>query len=208
MAGCGVGLGAGLMYVLDPEQGRRRRAQRSDRASHAAGVAHVTLDKRARDLGNRARGLVAGAGSHFRGEQVTDEVLANRVRSKMGRAVSKPGDVEVSASEGRVTLRGVVWAREAERLLRCVSRVRGVRGVESQLKLKRRHGEAPDAGRENGKGNGEHVVGRHFAPKHLLAAVAGSGLALYGAKRRGAFGAVLSVVGMRMLRHGLEVRAS
>src|SRR5688500_8806514 len=118
LAGCGVGLAAGLMHVLDPVYGMRRRARLRDRVSHAAHAVRVTLDKRARDVGNRARGLVAEAGTHLRCEQVSDETLAARVRSTLGRAVSKPGDVEVAVSEGVVTLRGIVHAQEAERLLR------------------------------------------------------------------------------------------
>lgn len=56
LAGCGVGLGAGLMYVLDPDRGRRRRAQLRDRTTHAVGEALDTLGKSGRDIRNRARG--------------------------------------------------------------------------------------------------------------------------------------------------------
>jgi hypothetical protein len=199
----GVGAGAALMYLLDPDRGRRRRARLHDQALHAAGAARATLGKRARDLSNRTRGLVAEAGTHFRCEQASDEVLAERVRSKMGRAVSEPGDIEVSVGEGRVTLRGVVFAHESERLLRCVARVRGVQGVENQLKIKRRHGEALKAERENGRGSVGRAPESLSAPRRFLATVAGSGLALYGAKRRGAFGSIVSVVGVSMLRRGL-----
>ncbi|HEX6185100.1 MAG TPA: BON domain-containing protein [Pyrinomonadaceae bacterium] len=206
LAGCGVGLGAGLLYVLDPVYGRRRRALIRDKALHAAGVSRVVLGKRARDIGNRLRGVVAEAGTHLRREEVSDEALAARVRSKLGRVVSRPCDVEVLVSEGRVTLRGVVRSQEAERLMRGVSRVRGVRAVDDQLKLKRRHGEAPSPAPENG--NGAHNGHRHLTPGRLVAAVAGSALALYGAKRRGALGPVMSVVGVKMLRRGLGGPAS
>lgn len=200
LAGCGVGLGAGLMYVLDPDRGRRRRALLRDKALHYAGEARITLGKRGRDIGNRARGLLAGAGSHLRcGEEVSDGVLAERVRSKMGRAVSEPGDVEVAVSEGRVTLRGIVPAGEAERLLRCVSKARGVLAVENQLKLKGRRGEAARAGHSGGGVNGEHSTEHTISITSLLATVAGSGLALYGARRRGVLGSAVSLVGLRML---------
>src|SRR5215204_4144811 len=186
LAGCGVGLGAGLMYVLDPVYGKRRRALLRDKTSHVAGVSRVLLGKKARHLGNHVRGFVAKVGSHFRCEEVSDEALAARVRSKMGRAVSKPEDIDVTASEGRVTLRGIVRSQEYDGLFRCVSKVRGVRGVENQLKLKVHHGRP------------------RLAPVRLLAVVTGSGLALYGANRRGPFGTAVSVVGLRMLRRGLS----
>ena len=202
VAGCGVGLGAGLMFVFDPVYGKRRRGLIRDKVTHAAFASRDVLGKRARYIGNRARGLAAEAGAHLRRERVSDETLAARVRSKLGRAVSKSGDIEVLASEGRVTLRGIVPAQEAERLLRRVSKVRGVLDLENQLKVKRRHGEA--AGGERANGNGAHDGRGHLAPGRLLAAAAGSALALYGAKRRDAVGTVVSVLGVRILRRGLH----
>lgn len=55
----GMVIGAGLMYLFDPEQGGRRRALLRDQlvglSSDAAGV----LGKTARDLRNRAQGVIA-----------------------------------------------------------------------------------------------------------------------------------------------------
>ena len=203
LAGCGLGLGAGLVYFLDPDRGRRRRVLLRDKTLHFAGEAREVLGKRGRDLGNRARGLAAEAGARFRCEEVSDETLIARVRSKMGRAVSEPSDIEVLASEGRVTLRGIVFAHEAERLLRCVSKVRGVKGVENQLKLRRRHGEALPAARENADRNGARQTDGSLTPRRLLVTLAGSGLALYGARRRGVIGPVVSLIGVRLLRRGV-----
>ncbi len=56
----GAGLGAGLMYVLDPQMGRRRRAVARDRAVHLAHEARDAAGTVARDMSNRARGLAAG----------------------------------------------------------------------------------------------------------------------------------------------------
>jgi hypothetical protein len=200
--GIGAGLGAGLMYVLDPDRGHRRRAMLRDRARHAAVATRDTLDKKARDVRNRARGLVAEAEAALRHEPVSDDVLEERVRSQVGRAVSRPGDVEVLAREGRVTLRGVARAGEAERLLRRVAGVRGVREVESQLNVRGQHG-----GRENGGANGEGEAGdarrSSSLPSRLLATAAGGSLALYAARRRGFVGSVAGIIGVRMLTRGL-----
>ena len=62
----GVGLGAAIMYFLDPDAGRRRRAVARDKALSAANDAGSRLDAKSRDLGNRARGLVAEADSLLR----------------------------------------------------------------------------------------------------------------------------------------------
>lgn len=196
----GVGIGMSLMYVLDPERGRRRRAMLRDRTTHALRTTRVTLGKKAQYMSNRLRGLAAEAQTALRREAVSDEVLEQRVRAQLGRAVSKPCDVEVLATEGCVTLRGVARAVEVERLLRRVSRVRGVRSVESQLNVKGLQHAEHAHGSTNGKGVMSHAPDRHAASSRLLATVAGSGLAFYGARRRGVFGTLAGVVGMRMLR--------
>jgi hypothetical protein len=57
-AGVGV-VGAGLMYMLDPERGRRPRALVRDKA---AKIEHKLVDKgrgRAKDLINRSKGVAA-----------------------------------------------------------------------------------------------------------------------------------------------------
>ena len=199
----GVGIGLGLMYVLDPARGRRRRAMLRDRTTHILRSTRVTLGKKAIDLGNRARGLTAEARTALRCEAVSDEVLERRVRSQLGRAMSKPGDVEVLAAEGCVTLRGVVRAREVERLLRRVSRVRGVRSVESQLNVKGLHATEHANGGAAVKGGTNHTPERPSVPVRFLATVAGGGLAFYGVRRKGVVGSLAGVVGMRMLRRAL-----
>lgn len=57
-------LGAAVMYVLDPEQGSRRRALARDKAHSARVKARKSFDSASRDLANRTRGLRAGA-SHL-----------------------------------------------------------------------------------------------------------------------------------------------
>jgi hypothetical protein len=64
----GMALGAGLMYVLDPEGGRRRRALMRDKAYSWANDARGLAEKKARHLGNQARGVMAGARSMVAGQ--------------------------------------------------------------------------------------------------------------------------------------------
>ena len=56
----GAGLGAGLMYLLDPQMGRRRRALARDQMAHLAHEAKDAAGVVAKDMKNRARGLAAG----------------------------------------------------------------------------------------------------------------------------------------------------
>jgi uncharacterized membrane protein len=71
--------------------------------------------------------------SRFTREEVPDEILCERVRSRLGYAVSHPGAIEVSALSGRVVLSGAVLERDYVRLLRTVWAVRGVADVEDRL---------------------------------------------------------------------------
>jgi hypothetical protein len=50
----GIGTGAAVMCLFDPDRGNRRRAILTDKASSLANQLPVTLDKTGRDLSNRA----------------------------------------------------------------------------------------------------------------------------------------------------------
>ena len=139
----GIGLGAALMYMLDPERGNRRRALVRDKLVSAAHKTSDGLGATARDLHNRAFGLAAESRSMFNRAETTDEVLVERVRSKMGRIVSHPSSIEVAASDGRVTLRGPILAREVDDLLSCISNVSGVAEVDNQLEVHEQPGDIP-----------------------------------------------------------------
>lgn len=127
----GLALGAGCMYFLDPYQGRRRRALVRDQLLSACVQSGDFLAKAIRDLGNRASGIMAETPYAWTEEEVDDATLVARVRSQVGRAVSHPRAIEVTATQGRVTLRGPVLAHEVSRLLQMVRSVRGVQAVDN-----------------------------------------------------------------------------
>jgi hypothetical protein len=54
----GAGLGAGLMFLLDPQLGKRRRAHARDKALSWSRRATVAVDRTSRDVRNRAYGTV------------------------------------------------------------------------------------------------------------------------------------------------------
>src|SRR6185436_5550374 len=91
----GGALGALAMYFLDPQQGRRRRALARDRVTHAAKAAGEAGSVAARDAVHRAQGLVAETRRRFSDDPVSDEVLAERVRAALGRAVSHSHAIDV-----------------------------------------------------------------------------------------------------------------
>lgn len=65
----GIGLGAGLMYVLDPRMGRRRRAYIEDKIGRGFHEGQEFLEDAGRDLTHRAQGVVAETRSWLAGEQ-------------------------------------------------------------------------------------------------------------------------------------------
>lgn len=131
--GLGAGLGAGLMYLLDPTGGRRRRAMARDKAIHTYHRGSDALRKSTRDLGNRSKGLAAGVRSRLRREETLDPVLHERVRSSLGHCVANPGAIHVQAHEGHVILEGHILAAEVDRLLREVGTLPGVQTIENRL---------------------------------------------------------------------------
>jgi osmotically-inducible protein OsmY len=139
----GLGLGVGLMYFLDPERGRRRRALVRDKVAHATRVSTNALGSAGVDLAHRATGLVARVRSVLRSGPVDDDVLVERVRAKLGRMVSHPHAIAVAAVEGVVRLRGPVLQSEVQRLMRSVTRVAGVRRIVNQLEAHSSVGHAP-----------------------------------------------------------------
>jgi hypothetical protein len=130
----GLGLGAALMYVLDPERGKTRRARVRDKAVRAVNRASDRLGARSRDWKNRARGALARV-KVTQPETVDDAVLEERVRAELGRSVSNPGGIDVTALAGTVSLSGPVVMSDLDGLLSAVRGVSGVVDVENRLEM-------------------------------------------------------------------------
>jgi uncharacterized membrane protein/CBS domain-containing protein len=201
----GVGLGAGLMYLLDPDLGRRRRALARDRAVRAVGRIDDCVNAAACDLAHRARGVAAEVRARLVSEQVSDDVLVERVRSRIGRYVAHPHALGVAARNGQVVLTGSVLKGELDRLLDAVGSVRGVRGLDAGgLAAHDEPGDRPwlQGGRRL-PGERPNLLQESWAPAtRLLAGAAGCGLMANCLARRTPAAVLLGTAGF-----GLFVRS-
>jgi hypothetical protein len=131
----GALFGAGLMYVLDPDRGRRRRALVRDKISRGSRQVGEFADRRTRDFANRMKGAVQEGRARIRDrEGVDDATLAERVRAQLGHVVSHPGSVEVLVTDGRVILRGPVLRGEIANIRERLDKTRGVSDYSIELK--------------------------------------------------------------------------
>ena len=193
----GLGLGAGLMFMFDPDRGRRRRALARDQMAHAARILARATGATSRDLTHRIYGAMAESGNLFRREEISDDVLTDRVRARIGRSVSHPHAISVTVNNGHVSLSGPVLAHEAPRLLSGVSSVRGVKGIENVLTV---HTEAENISSLQG---GRPRTGDRFAlmqtnwspTARLMAGLTGGALMANCLARRDLVSAALGTLG-------------
>ena len=128
-----VAAGAAAMYYLDPETGRRRRALVRDKGAAAGRDVRKSARATGRRVSNRMHGAMAEMESGMDDAPVTDDVLHERIRSRLGREVARPGDVEVEVNDGHVVLSGSASAEEMASLARAGAGIDGVNDVENRL---------------------------------------------------------------------------
>ncbi|HEY3804974.1 MAG TPA: SRPBCC family protein [Kofleriaceae bacterium] len=195
--------GAGLMYFFDPDRGHPRRAKLANAAVHARKREHELVGKAVRDARHRVRG-VAERVKHRDDRDIPDEVLAGRVHTGLGRAVSHPRAIELSVNDGCVLLRGDVLEREADALLAAVHGTAGVRDVIDELA---RH-DAPDSiAVLQGEGRAMRTRDGAWTPALQVGAMgAGALLATYGVARRGLVGLAVAGAGGALLVRAIANR--
>jgi hypothetical protein len=131
--------GAALAYLLDPDNGRRRRNMSRDRVGAAFRRGFRGLAKGSRAAGAEAYGLTRRI-THLRPEEPipeNDPTLVRRVESEVFRDPAIPkGQINVNAEAGVVVLRGELDRPEQINTLEAaVRRVPGVRDVKNLLHL-------------------------------------------------------------------------
>src|SRR5215211_3643087 len=130
-----IGLGAGLMYFLDPEHGTRRRAMVRDKANRFVNNIDESIDLALDDTRNRTRGVLSEMTARLSDQGAPDWILEERVRSNLGRLARHTGALDIRADGGRIYLSGLVLREDEEAIVKAALRTRGVHGVENQLQV-------------------------------------------------------------------------
>ncbi|HJZ96196.1 MAG TPA: SRPBCC family protein, partial [Candidatus Solibacter sp.] len=181
-----------LMYFSDPNRGKRRRVIVRDKVN--AGLRDVAreLDKAGRDLRNRSHGLASAARSLVSRGETDDVVLVERARSAIGRAVSHPHAISVTAEPGgRILLTGPVLADEVSELLRCVQSIGGVKEVVNRLDVHREPGTMALLQGGRRRQTRSELAQECWTPALRVGAAAVAGIALAGSTRRGGFAGLI-----------------
>lgn len=201
----GVGIGLGVMYFLDPARGGRRRAGIRDRIVHFSHILRNGIDITSRDLLHRTQGFIAVTRNSMRNENVDDDILIERVRSKLGRIVSHPHAIQVEARNGIVKVSGVILHHELKALILAIERVHGVQGIQNELEPHKRTENIPSLqGGSPKPGEKLDIFQSNWAPStRFLVGLGGSALLFSGMRNRGISGTVLGVFGISLVSRAI-----
>lgn len=165
-----VGVGAALVYFLDPVSGNRRRALVREGAQRRFRDAQDYLDTASRDLMNRSKGVIGEMRSHLQAQKVSDDLLVRRVAAKLGHHVIHAKSIGITADNGCVTLQGPILRSQVDDLIEAIQRVPGVKEIRNELEIH----ETPDIPELQG---GTTLSRKRWTPGKRLA-VGSAGLVL------------------------------
>lgn len=200
-----IGLGAGLMYFMDPQYGEQRRELVRNRANRFVRDIDNSIDIARQDARNRARGVLYEMSARLSEEGIPDWILEERVRSNLGRTTGYTRGVDIRAENGRVFLTGSALREDQEAIVKAAIRTRGVHGVENQLRTVDRQQDITGFESEPSTQQTNPLELRHtWSPAtRLLSSVGGSLLTLYGLTRKGVAKPVLSTAGLVLTARGM-----
>ena len=189
MLGAGAaGLG---VYFFDSKDGHKRRTRFIKQTKTVVAAAKHEAEKSLKDAQHHFVGGIACLSARLRNEEATDEVIVERVRSRMGRVVAHPHPIKVVSDQGLITLWGPIARHELLPLLYKVKATPGVKDIQNHLTAYDPKEEIPSSHSENGK-SGE-IAWSPF--KRLLIGAAGAAAVIYGFYRKNAFGRALALAG-------------
>lgn len=199
----GAGLGAGLMYFLDPDRGRRRRALMRDKSIRWSRKTREFAGSTPRDMRNRAQGMGAAVKSWVQPEPpVPDHVLAERIRSKLGMFSRHPSAIDVHVTDGTATISGPVLQDEIDGICGAIAKIPGVKQIFNRLEPHASPADVPALqGPMEGKPGPRYALMQsHWSPTaRMAAAIMGTAALLYGLNQRTVSAATLAASGFGLL---------
>jgi len=121
-----LALAVRLVYLLDPDNGRQRRAALGAQCGKAVDQLKARTQETREQLSDRYHSAYARARSWLTSRRRQDETLSSTIRMNLFRAVPPLNRVGVVAHNGEVILHGDVLAQEHDRVLQIVGSVPGV----------------------------------------------------------------------------------
>lgn len=131
-AATALAAGLGLMYLLDPTDGARRRSWLLGKATRCANETGDFFRRTGRHLANRSRGMAHDTQSMFQRDEASDRTVAERIRARLGHLEQPTSDLNVAVVDGRVTIAGRCSPGDVDAVL---STVQGTPGVASIVNL-------------------------------------------------------------------------
>ena len=131
----GAAIGAGLMYILDPNRGNARRAKLREKAVRAIHIAQRETNKQLRNAGNHLAGTMREIKSSIRdrSSEVSDDIVLDRVRAQLGRDVRHMRMLDFTVQDGCVIVAGPALCGEAEKIRCRLRKTRGVRNCDVRV---------------------------------------------------------------------------
>jgi uncharacterized membrane protein len=201
-----IGLGAGVAYFFDPKQGENRRTLLRDKANSLVDRMDESVYAAVEDTRNKTRGVLSEWTAKLSNQDSPDWLLGERVRSALGRLSPHSRSIGVRVEDGQVHLSGSIIRDEKDTILRAASRTRGVREVIDELQVFYSP-EEMSAFHDMPTSKSQDAPAwkqQNLSPAtRLLTSVGGSLLTLYGIKRKGLAGPVLSTAGLLLTARGM-----
>jgi uncharacterized membrane protein len=193
----GAGVGIVMMYFLDPDRGRRRRALVRDQVVRVWTDLRFATEVAEHDLRNRTRGFLAEAMAVVSREGAPDHVLVERVRANIGRVVRNSRAINVHADGGRIALSGPILARDVPAVLLQAASTRGVKHLENNLEVHETPANVPGLqGAEEPMESTFELMQQNWSPAtRLLTTLGGGMLFLRGLGRGGITGLLMAAFG-------------
>jgi hypothetical protein len=202
----GLAVAVPLMYLLDPDNGRRRRAALGAQCNKAMSQIKTRAQETGSGLSSRYQGAAARAKSWLSSRERPDAALASTVRMNLRRAVPPLTGVGVIAHHGEIILHGDVLAQEHDRVVHLVRSVPGVLKVSDHLSSVANI--APQTlgprVREGLAAVRDSLIEPHWSrPTRVCNGTVGLALLGFAARHRNAYGGVAAVAGATLLARSI-----